>query len=132
MEATLHSEENLFKAVGFIFKASSPWCHISGHREPAGMFRGTPTSPARSSRRWDRESCASAFCANPKSVLSQGHEGRHVAAGSQRGAVPISELDLAQKTPKKAQLAVSVGSAVREVDLGQEARVQLFFFGVIP
>lgn len=91
------------------------------------MFRGTPTSPARSSRRWDCESCASAFCANPKSVLSQGHEGRHVAAGSQRGAVPISELDLAQKTPKKAQLAVSVGSAVREVDLGQEARVQLFF-----
>lgn len=47
-----------------------------------------------------------------------------MAAGSQRGAVPISELDLARKTPKKAQLAVSVGSAVREVDLGQEARVQ--------
>lgn len=55
-----------------------------------------------------------------------------MAAGSQRGAVPISELDLARKTPKKAQLAVSVGSAVQEVDLGQEARVQLFFFGVIP
>lgn len=55
-----------------------------------------------------------------------------MAAGSQRGAVPISELDLARKTPKKAQLAVSVGSAVQEVDLGRRHGCSFFFLVSSP
>lgn len=47
-----------------------------------------PPHPFRSSSTSNHDSCISAFSNNAKYVLSQWHEGRHVAAGSKRSALP--------------------------------------------